>query len=127
MGYNREKVIILWSQSLYAPDYTYMWFVNLNDNFSCQEFDHLLCNCSVKGCRENAIRKTTCLVCDVSLPATGVDKNDNLPIGITDTLHMPRLIMVFTSFEAFILPLEKSGEVEQRDRHVCTGVQSEIF
>jgi hypothetical protein len=25
--------------------------------------------------------------------------------------------MVFTSFDAFILPLEKSREVEQRDRH----------
>ena len=68
------------------------------------------------------MRKTTRLVCDVTLPATGVDKTDNLPIGITETLHMPRLIMVFTSFDAFILPLEKSGEVEQRDRHVCTRV-----
>ena len=29
-----------------------MLFVTLNDNFSCQEFDHLLCNCSVKGCRQ---------------------------------------------------------------------------
>jgi hypothetical protein len=54
------------------------------------------------------MRKTTCLVCAVALPATGVDKTDNLPIGITETLHMPRLIMVFTSFDAFILPLEKS-------------------
>ena len=68
------------------------------------------------------MRKTTCLVCDVTLPATGVDKTDNLPIGITETLQIPRLIMVFTSFEAFILPLEKSGEVEQRDREVCTRV-----
>ena len=53
-----------------------------------------------------------------------VDKTDNLPIGITENLHLPRLIMVFTSFDAFILPLEKSGEGEQRDRHVCTGVPS---
>ena len=30
-----------------------MLFVDLNDNFSCQEFDCLLCNFSVKGCREN--------------------------------------------------------------------------
>ena len=36
---------------------------------------------------------------------------------------MPRLIVVFTSFYAFIA-LKKSGEVEQRDRHVCTGVPS---
>ena len=57
-----EKVIVFWSQSLYPPDYTHMLFVDLNDNFSCQErsnmlfmFDHLLCNCSVKGCRENII------------------------------------------------------------------------
>ena len=91
-----------------------MFFVDLNDNFSCQEFDRLLCNWSVKGCRENTMRKTTCLVCAVTLPETGVDKTDNLPIGITETLHMPRFIMVFTSFDAFILPLEKSGDVEQR-------------
>ena len=97
-------------------------FVDLNDNFSCQEFDRLLCNCSVKGCRENTLRKTTRLVCDVMLPATCVDKTDSLPIGITANLHMPRLIMVFTSFDAVILPLEKSGEVEQRDCHVCTRV-----
>ena len=51
-----------------------------------------------------------------------LDKADNLPIGITQTRHMPRLIMVFTSFDAVILPMEKSGEVEQRDRHVCTSV-----
>jgi hypothetical protein len=53
------------------------------------------------------MRKTTCLVCAFTLPATGVDKNDNLSIGITETLHMTQLIMVFTSFDAFILPLEK--------------------
>ena len=70
------------------------------------------------------MRKTTCLVCDVTLSATGADKTDNLPIGITETLHMPRFIMIFTSFDAFILPLEKSGEVEQRHHHVCTGVPS---
>ena len=67
------------------------------------------------------MRQTTRLVSDVTLPATGVDKTDNLPcnlpIGITETLHMPRFIMVFTSFDAFIIPLEKSREVEQRDRH----------
>ena len=68
------------------------------------------------------MRKTTCLVCDVTLAATGVDKTDNLPISTTDNLHMPRLMMVFTSFDAVILPLEKNGEVEQRDRHVCTRV-----
>ena len=68
------------------------------------------------------MRKTTLLICDVTLPSTGVDKTDNLPIGITETLHKHRFIMVFTSFDAFILPLEKSGEVEQRDRHVCTRV-----
>ena len=85
-----------------------MLFVDLKDNFSCKEFDRLLCNCSDKGCRENTTRKTTRLVCDVTLPATGVEKTDNLPIGITETLHVPRFIylMVFTSFDAFILPLE---------------------
>ena len=50
------------------PWITHMLIVDLIDNFSCQEFRSLLCNCSVKGCREN--------------------------------------IMVFTSFDAFILPLE---------------------
>ena len=59
------------------------------------------------------MRKATC---NVTLPATGVDK--------TEILQMPRLIMFFTSFDAFILPLEKSSEVEKRDRHVCTGVPS---
>ena len=34
--------------------------------FSSQEFDSLLCNCSVKGCREKNMRKTTCRVCDVT-------------------------------------------------------------
>ena len=99
-----------------------MLFVDLNDIFSCQEFDRLLCNCSVKGCRENTMRRTPCLVCAVTLPATGVDKTDNLPIGITEALHMPRFIMVFSPFDAFILPLVKSGEVVQRDHHVCTAV-----
>ena len=45
------------------------------------------------------MRKTTHLVRDVTLPATGVDETDNLPIGITKTLHMPQFIMVFTSFD----------------------------
>ena len=71
------------------------------------------------------MRKTARLVCDVTLSATSVDMTNNLPIGMTETLHMPRLVMTFTSFDAFILPLEKSSEVEQKDRHVCTGVPSE--
>ena len=66
------------------------------------------------------MRKTTHLDCDVTLPATGVDEIDNPPIGITENLHMPRLIMFFTSFDAVILPFEKCSEVEQSDRHVCT-------
>ena len=119
MGVNGEKIIIFWSQSLYALDYTYV-VCGFKDNFSCKEFDRLLCNCSDKGSRENTTRKTTRLVCDVTLPATGVEKTDNLHIGLTETLHVPRFIVVFTSFDAFILPLEKSGEVEQRD--VCTRV-----
>ena len=84
--------------------------LDLNNNCSCQECDRLLFNCSVRGCRENTMRKTTCLVCDATLPATGMDKTDNLPIGITETLHigLPRFIMVFTSFDAFILPLGKT-------------------
>ena len=53
------------------------------------------------------MRKTTCLVCAVTLPATDVDKTDNFPIAITETLLMPKFIMVFTSFDAFIVPLEK--------------------
>ena len=35
--------------------------------------------------------------------------------------------MVFTSFDAVILPLEKRGEVEQRDRHVCTRVVVTLY
>ena len=66
-----------------------------------------------------------CLV--TPLPATGVDKTDNLPIGINKTLHMPRLIVVFTSFYAFILALKKSGEVEQRDRHLCAEFQVRVW
>ena len=53
MGFNGEKVIIS-GPRLYI--YLYM---DLNDNFSFQEFDRLLCNCSDKGCRENTMRKTT--------------------------------------------------------------------
>ena len=50
-----------------------MLFVDLNDNFSCL-LKSILCNFSVKGCRQNIMRKATCLICDVKLPATGVDK-----------------------------------------------------
>ena len=64
------------SLSLYTASATYWTTMVLTNcgrfffsNFSCQEFDRLLCNCSVKGCREN--------------------------------------IMLFTSFDAVILPLEK--------------------
>ena len=53
---------------------------------------------------KNTMRKTACLVCAVTLPATGVDKTANLPTGITETPHMPKLIMVVTSLDAFILP-----------------------
>ena len=56
------------------------------------------------------MRQTTRLVCDVTLAVTDVDKIDNLPISTTN-LNMPRLIMVFDSFDAVIIPLEKSGEV----------------
>ena len=66
-----------------------------------------------------------CLV--TPLPVTGVDQTDNLPIGITKTLHMPRLIVVFNSFYAFILALKKSGEVEQRDRHLCAEFQVRVW
>ena len=69
---------------------------------------YFLCNCSVKGCRENTMRKTTRLVCDVTLPATGMDKTDNLPLDITETLHMPRLIMVFTSSMLLSSPWKKA-------------------
>ena len=43
-----------------------MLLVDLNDIFSCQEYNSLLCNCSVRGCRETTMRKTTCRVCDVT-------------------------------------------------------------
>ena len=39
---------------------------------------------------------------------------------------MPRLIVVFTSFYAFIA-LKKSGEVEQRDRHLCAEFQVRVW
>ena len=84
-----------------------MLFVDLNENFHVKSL-------TVRG---NTMRKTTRLVCDITLPGTGVDKTDNLPIGITETLHMPRLIMVFTSFDAFILPLEKwSREIDMSSK-----------
>ena len=57
-----HSYIIFWSQ----PWITQMLFVGLNDSFSCQEFNSLLCNCSVKGWRDNTMRKTTCRVCDVT-------------------------------------------------------------
>jgi hypothetical protein len=84
-----------------------MLFVDLNDNFSGQEFGRLLCNCSVKGCRENTMRKTTHLVRDVTLPATGVDETDNLPIGITKTPHAPKEVNGFHLFRCFYPPLGK--------------------
>ena len=79
MGFKGEKVIIFWSQYLYAPDYTYV----------------------VKYYMSRRL-------CAVTLPATRVDKTDNLPIGISETLHMAQIIMFFTSFDVFILPLEKN-------------------
>jgi hypothetical protein len=114
MGFNGEKVIIFRSQSLYALDYAYV-VVKFNHNFL--EFDRLLCNCSVKGCREITMRKITCLVYDVTLPATGVDHRHNW-----NSPRAPIYVMIFISFDSVILPLEKSGEVEQRDPHVCTRV-----
>ena len=41
-------------------------FVDLNDNFQIKAV-------------ENTMRKTTCLVCDVTLPVSGVDKTDEVP------------------------------------------------
>ena len=52
-----------------------MMFVDLNDHFSCHEFDRAIVQLKAV---ENIMRKTTRLVCDVTLPATGVDKTDNL-------------------------------------------------
>ena len=49
-----------------------------------------------------------------------MDNTNNLSIGVSKALHMARLVVVFTSFNAIILPLEESGEVEQRNCHVCT-------
>jgi hypothetical protein len=99
MGPVRSKIInrFQWRESNYflVPLFIcpglHMLFVDLNYNFSCQEFDRLLCNCSVEDCRENTMRKTVYYTLVVTLPATGVDKTDNLllPIGITETLHMP--------------------------------------
>ena len=43
-----------------------MLFVGLNDIFSHQEFDSLLCIFLVKGYREKTIRMTTCRICDVT-------------------------------------------------------------
>ena len=104
------------------PWITHMLFMGLNDIFSCQEFDRLLCNCSVKCGWVNTMRKTTvayvayvtsrhhfthrCLV--TPFPATRMDK--------TEALHMPRLIVVFPSVYALILALEKGSEVERRDK-----------
>ena len=103
-----------------------MLFVDLNDNFSCKEFNRLLCNCSDKGCRENTTRKTTRLVCDVTLPATGVEKTDNLPIGITETARAPTY-NGFHLFRCFYPPLGNSGEVGQRDRHLCAEFQVRVW
>ena len=44
------------------PWITHMLFMGLNDVFSCQQFDHLLRNCSVK-CR---LEKKLHRVCDVT-------------------------------------------------------------
>ena len=65
------------------------------------------------------MRRTTCMcvyVCDVTLP--GVDKADNLPIGITETLHMPRIIMVYNGCYP---PLEKkwSREIAMSVPELC--------
>ena len=38
-----------------------------------------------------AIVQLKAVSCDVTFPATGVDKTDHLTIGITETLHMPDL------------------------------------
>ena len=85
------------------PWIAHMLFVDLNDNFSCQEFDRLLCKCSVKGCRENTMWKTTCLVPSRSLRLAWTRPS----ICISETLHMPRLIMTFHLFRCFYPPLGK--------------------
>ena len=50
-----ERKLLFSGPSLYMPWITHMLFVDLNYNFSCQEFDRLLCSSSVKRCRESTI------------------------------------------------------------------------
>ena len=52
------------------------------------------------------------------IPAAGVDNSNDLPVGIGEPLHMARLVMVFPAINAFLLALEKGGEVHQGNRHV---------
>ena len=52
-----DRKLLCSGPSLYMPRMTDMLFVDLNYIFSRQEFDRLLCNCSVKGRRENTMRK----------------------------------------------------------------------
>ena len=86
-----------------------MLFVDLNDNFSMSRVWPFIVQLF-----SSAVEKTQCErlslvgLCAVTLPATGMDKTDNLPIGINETIHMPQLIMLFTSFDDFILPLENT-------------------
>ena len=92
-----------------------MLFVDLNDTFSCKEFDRLLCNCSVKGYRENTMRKNTRLVCDVTLPATGEDKTDNLHIGYLTKTPCAPTYNGFHLFQCFYSPLGKKAVKRSRE------------
>ena len=93
IGFNAENKIF---SSLYMPRITHMLFVNTNDYFS---------RCSVKGGRGKT-QWERLQVLYLTRPTK--KKKKNLPIVITETLHMPRLQMVIISFDAVILPLEKS-------------------
>ncbi|CAL8371697.1 unnamed protein product [Boreogadus saida] len=101
------------SQRVLAPNPTQLQGQRLMGKPGMVRTSSGIMNNSVSYQQIKAVEKTqrerlTRLVCDVTLPATGLEKTDNLPIGITETLHVPRFIMVFTSFDAFILPLEKA-------------------
>jgi hypothetical protein len=59
----------------------------------------------------------------VTLPATGVDKTDNLPIHITETLHMPVLIMVFILLSS---PWKKPNTIKPLQENVLFSLHENL-
>ena len=55
------------------------------------------------------------------VPHAGSYGTDYLPLCVCTALNMPRLVVIFTSFNTFRLILKERSEMFQRDGHLGVG------